>query len=88
MNSTERTVTLQGGLNVAEEVRGRRIWLDRKVRLPIHGTISTAFQFHFTSIIIIKIKIKIKIQFFFSRSLAFFLMGFVSFGPLMGFFVY
>jgi hypothetical protein len=84
MNSTERTVTLQGGLNVAEEVRGRRIWLDRKVRLPIHGTISTAFQFHFTSIIIIKIKI----QFFFSRSLAFFLMGFVSFGPLMGFFVY
>jgi hypothetical protein len=86
MNSTERTVTLQGGLNVAEEVRGRRIWLDRKVRLPIHGTISTAFQFHFTSITIIVIKIKI--QFFFSRSLAFFLMGFLSFGPLISLFVY
>lgn len=41
---TERTVSFQGGLNVAEEVRGGGI----RVRLPIHGgvgAVSTAFLF-------------------------------------------
>lgn len=42
--STERTVAFQGGLNMAEELRRRGgVWFGRKVSLPIHGRISSAF---------------------------------------------
>lgn len=80
--STERAVTFQGGLNVAEEVRGRRIWLDRKVRLPIHGPNSTAFQFQFL-VYLLRIRIRIKIQLLFSRSSILSRVS-LSFGPSMG----